>query len=685
MAKTLVIVESPAKAKTINKFLGRGYKVAASMGHVRDLPKSQLGIDVENNFSPRYIAIRGKGDLIKTLKAESKKVDRVLLATDPDREGEAIAWHLANLLELPPETPCRIEFNEITRDAIQKAVKQPRQLDWQRIDAQQARRVLDRLVGYSLSPFLWKKIKKGLSAGRVQSVAVRLICDREEEIKEFVQEEYWTLDAIFIEPGQNHRLIGKLVQIGQGKAEIPNQEEMNRVLAELADSKQGLVTAVKKKARLRQPLAPFTTSTLQQEASKRLNFSTRKTMQLAQQLYEGIELGKEGAVGLVTYIRTDSVRIAEEAQREVAAYIRQEFGPEYVPARPRQFASKGKIQNAHEAIRPTSVQRTPEAVKQYLSRDQYRLYKLIWDRFLASQMTPAQLETTSIEVEISPYLFRITGTIINFPGFMKIYQDDEKEEEKQIPPVIEGQYLTLQELKPEQHFTQPPPRYTEASLVKTLEELGIGRPSTYAPTIETIQKRGYVIREQKHFYPTELGQMVVDLLKQFFPDIIDVEFTAKMEADLDKIEEGDKNWIEVVRDFYLPFQEELSQAEIKAEKVKVADPVVEEQCPHCQANLVIKTGRFGKFLACPNFPECRFTKPLLEETGVLCPKCGGMLVKRRSKKGRTFYGCVFYPQCNFTVWNEPVREKCPNCAALMVKKGKKMAECIECKTKAQVS
>ncbi|AVX20783.1 DNA topoisomerase-1 [Carboxydocella sporoproducens DSM 16521] len=685
MAKTLVIVESPAKAKTINKFLGRGFKVAASMGHVRDLPKSQLGIDVEKDFAPKYIAIRGKGDLIKSLKAESKKVDQVLLATDPDREGEAIAWHLANLLELPPEARCRIEFNEITKAAIQKAVKQPRQLDWHRIDAQQARRVLDRLVGYSLSPFLWKKIKKGLSAGRVQSVAVRLICDREEEIREFVQEEYWSLEAIFTEPGQTHKLVGKLVQIGDQKAEIKNREEMEKILADLASIQQVQVTAVKKKARLRQPPAPFTTSTLQQEASKRLNFSTRKTMQLAQQLYEGIELGKEGAVGLVTYIRTDSVRIAEEAQREAADYIKTEFGNAYLPEKPRQFASKGKIQNAHEAIRPTSMSRSPENIKQFLTRDQYRLYKLIWDRFLASQMAPAQLETTSIDVDISPYLFRITGTVVIFPGFMKIYQDEEKEEEKQIPPVFEGQWLELRELKPEQHFTQPPPRYTEASLVKTLEELGIGRPSTYAPTIETIQKRGYVTREQKHFYPTELGQMVVELLKQFFPDIIDVEFTAKMEEDLDKIEEGEKRWVDVVRSFYEPFREELQQAEIKAEKIVVADPVVEEKCPNCQANLVIKTGRFGKFLACPNFPECRFTKPLLEETGVLCPQCGGMLVKRRSKKGRTFFGCVNYPECDFTVWNEPVPEKCPQCSALMVRKSKKIAECIKCKTKAQVS
>lgn len=676
MSKTLVIVESPAKAKSISKYLGRNFTVKASMGHLRDLPKSQFAVDVENNFTPKYIAIRGKGDIIKDLRSSVKKVDRVLLASDPDREGEAIAWHLTKLLDIDEHTPCRIEFNEITKNAIQQAVKHPRPIDIDRVNAQQARRILDRLVGYNLSPLLWRKIKKGLSAGRVQSVAVRLICDREEEIQAFIPEEYWTLTAKFVKAGKSP-FEAKLNKYQNKKIEIANKESMERILADLQGASYQ-VTNITRKEKLRNPAAPFTTSSLQQEASRKLNFTSRKTMVVAQQLYEGIELGKQGPMGLVTYIRTDSTRVSETAVEEARGFILERFGPAYLPKEPRQTVAKGKVQDAHEAIRPTSVSLEPESVKQYLTNDQYKLYKLIWARFVASQMASAIIDTTSIDIAAGDYSFRASGSIVKFPGFMQVYiegnDDGSKDEEKLLPEMNEGDKLEAKSLTPKQHFTQPPPRYTDATLVKTLEEKGIGRPSTYAPIVETIQKRGYVVRENKQFYPTELGMIVVEMLKNHFPDIINVEFTADMEEKLDQIAEGDQEWSEVLREFYLPFKETLEKAEEVIGKVKVADEVSEEICEQCGKNMVIKLGRFGKFLACPGFPECRNTKPLLEPTGVACPKCDGEMVIRRSKKGRKFYGCSKYPECQFVTWDAPTNEKCPHCGFMMVEKNSRGKE-----------
>ena len=676
MSKTLVIVESPAKAKSIGKYLGRNYTVKASMGHLRDLPKSQFAVDVENNFLPKYIAIRGKGDIIKDLRSAVKKVDRVLLASDPDREGEAIAWHLTKLLDIDEHTSCRIEFNEITKNAIQQAVKQPRPIDVDRVNAQQARRILDRLVGYNLSPLLWRKVKKGLSAGRVQSVAVRLICDREEEIQAFIQEEYWSLTAKFTKTGKSP-FEAKLNKYKDKKIEITNKEAMDQILADLQGASYN-VTSVTRKEKQRNPAAPFTTSSLQQEASRKLNFTSRKTMVVAQQLYEGIELGKQGPMGLVTYIRTDSTRVSETAVAEAKDFILERFGPAYIPNQPRQTVAKGKVQDAHEAIRPTAVSLDPESVKQYLTNDQFKLYKLIWARFVASQMASAVIDTTSMDIAAGDYSFRASGSIVKFPGFMQVYIEgnDEgiKDEEKLLPELAQGDKVEAKALTPKQHFTQPPPRYTDATLVKMLEEKGIGRPSTYAPIVETIQKRGYVVRENKQFYPTELGMIVVELLKNHFPDIINVEFTADLEEKLDQIAEGDQEWAGILKDFYQPFKATLEKAEDVIGKVKVADEVSEEVCEHCGKNMVIKLGRFGKFLACPGFPECRNTKPLLEPTGVACPKCEGEMVLRRSKKGRKFYGCSKYPDCQFVTWDTPTNEKCPHCGFMMVEKNSRGKE-----------
>lgn len=682
LSKTLVIVESPAKAKSIGKYLGRNYTVKASMGHLRDLPKSQFGVDVESNFSPKYIAIRGKGEIIKELRAAVKKADRILLASDPDREGEAIAWHLSKLLDIDENSNCRIEFNEITKQAIQQAVKHPRPIDIDRVNAQQARRILDRLVGYNLSPLLWRKVKKGLSAGRVQSVAVRLIVDREEEIKAFIPEEYWSLTAKFSKTAKS-TFEAKLYKYKNKKITIPNQEAMDKILADLKGVSY-VVASVTRKEKLRNPAPPFTTSSLQQEASRKLNFTARKTMAVAQQLYEGLELGKEGPVGLVTYIRTDSTRVSETAVEEAKKFILERFGPAYVPKESRQTVAKGKVQDAHEAIRPTSVERDPETIKEFLTNDQYKLYKLIWSRFLASQMAAAVMDTTSMDIEGGDYLFRATGSIVKFPGFMQVYieenDDGTKEEEKLLPELAQGDKVEAKSLTPKQHFTQPPPRYTDATLVKVLEEKGIGRPSTYAPIVETIQKRGYVVRENKQFYPTELGIIVVDLLKNYFPDIINIEFTAEMEEKLDQIAEGDQDWVNVLKDFYGPFQQTLATAEEKIGKVQVADEVTDEICEQCGKNMVIKMGRFGKFLACPGFPDCRNTKPLLEPTGVACPRCEGELVLRRSKKGRKFYGCSRYPECDFVTWDVPTNEKCPHCGDLMVEKSsrgkEKILQCV---------
>ncbi len=674
MAKTLVIVESPAKARSLGKFLGKKYTVKASMGHVRDLPKSELGVQVEENFRPRYITIRGKGEIIRELKNAAKKVDRVYLAPDPDREGEAIAWHLLDLLQINRDQPCRIEFNEITRQAVQNAIKNPRPIDYNRVNSQQARRILDRLVGYSLSPLLWQKVKKGLSAGRVQSVAVRLICDREEEINAFVPEEYWTLTAV-LGVRKNKSFGARLFKIDEEKAHIPDRARLEEILKDL-DGAAYRVEKISRQLKARQPAPPFTTSTLQQEAYRKLNFTARRTMMVAQQLYEGLDLGEEGPVGLVTYIRTDSARVADSAQAEARSYIQERFGPEYVPAEPRKAVTKGRIQDAHEAIRPTSIYREPEAVKKYLTQDQYRLYKLIWSRFLASQMSPALLETTSVDIAAKKYLFRATGSIIKFPGFMRVYiesRDDpeQEEDERLLPKLKEGDQLELLSLEPKQHFTQPPPRYTDATLVRTLEEKGIGRPSTYAPIVETIQKRGYVIRENKQFIPTELGMIVVDLLKKYFPEIIDVEFTATVEEKLDLIEEGELDWIKMLEEFYYPFQKTVEKASEEIGKIELADEVTREVCEECGRNMVIKVGRYGKFLACPGFPGCRQTKPLVTSIGIPCPHCAGELVERRSKKGRRFYGCSRYPECDFVVFNAPSREKCPECGGLMVVKGRR--------------
>lgn len=676
MAKSLVIVESPAKARTIGKFLGSRYTVKASMGHIRDLPKSQLGVEIDNDFKPKYINIRGKGDLIKELRTEANKADKVYLATDLDREGEAISWHLAELLKLDKKSPCRIEFNEITKNAIQAALKKARPINLDRVNAQQTRRILDRLVGYKISPLLWKKVRKGLSAGRVQSVAVRLICEREAEIKQFVPEEYWSINAnLKTEKKKEKSFFAKLQQMKGTKLEVNNAEEASNILKQLAGA-QYLVKKVKKSERKRNPAPPFITSTLQQEASRKLGFNARKTMRIAQQLYEGLEVGAEGSVGLITYMRTDSTRISSQAQEEAHSFIRGKYGADYLPTAPRSYRAKEDAQDAHEAIRPTSVLREPSKLKEHLSREQYRLYSLIWERFLASQMSSAVLDTLTIDIQANDFLFRATGSNIKFTGFMVIYvegEDDvEKKEEGLLPELTEGQILQLINLEEKQHFTQPPPRYTEATLVKALEENRIGRPSTYAPIIETIRDRGYVVLEDKRFHPTELGETVNYLLVKHFPRIMDVEFTAEMEDYLDKIAEGEMPWLRVLKEFYFPFATTLETAEEKMEKIEIKDEVTEELCEHCSRNMVIKQGRFGKFLACPGFPECRNTKPILKEIGVPCPLCQKPVVERKTKKGRKFYGCSNYPECNFTTWHQPIEEKCPRCGSFMLlEKGKR--------------
>lgn len=668
-------MESPAKAKSISKFLGSRYTVKASMGHLRDLPKSQLGVDLENDFEPKYIAIRGRGDLIKELRAAAKGADKVFLASDPDREGEAIAWHLSHLLGLNKEDKNRIEFHEITKQAIQSAIKHSRQIDQDRVDAQQARRVLDRLVGYQLSPLLWRKIKKGLSAGRVQSVAVRLIDDREEEIQAFVSEEYWSLNANLQSAGG--KFFAKLMKKSGKKITISSRTEMDTVLADLA-GKVFEVSDVRTKEKKRLPAPPFTTSSLQQEAHRKLGFSPKRTMMLAQQLYEGLDLGKEGTVGLITYMRTDSVKIAEVAQEEAKEWVLANYGNEYYPPEPRQFANKGRSQEAHEAIRPTLPLRTPDLLKGILSRDQLRLYRLIWERFMASQMSVAIIDTLTVESQVDDYLFRANASSVRFPGFLAIYEegndDAESTEDEQSALtllVTPGEKLQVIKLQEKQHFTEPPPRYTEASLVRKMEEEGIGRPSTYAPTIETIQTRGYVLKEEKQLLLTELGDIVITLLKEHFPDILNLEFTANLEERLDLIEEGKASWKAVVQDYYVPFSITLAEADEKIGKVKIEDQVSEEICESCGRNMVIKMGRYGKFLACPGFPDCRNTKPLFEEVGANCPTCSKPLVVRRSKKGRKFYGCLGYPECDFVSWEMPAPDPCPECQQLMVIKSTK--------------
>ncbi|SFA41838.1 DNA topoisomerase-1 [Parageobacillus thermantarcticus] len=683
MSDYLVIVESPAKAKTIERYLGKKYKVKASMGHVRDLPKSQMGVDINNGYEPKYITIRGKGQIIKELKTAAKKAKKVFLAADPDREGEAIAWHLANMLDLDIHSNCRVVFNEITKDAIKESFQHPRAIDMNLVDAQQARRVLDRLVGYNISPLLWKKVKKGLSAGRVQSVALRLIIDREKEIKQFQPEEYWTIQAEFVKGSET--FTASFYGVDGQKLDLKNEADVSAVLQRISGS-QFTVKSVTKKERKRNPVPPFTTSSLQQEAARKLNFRTKKTMMIAQQLYEGIDLGSEGTVGLITYMRTDSTRVSESAQQEAFSYIEATFGKEFVAQEKRKEKKSANAQDAHEAIRPTSVFRDPEKVKPYLTRDQFRLYKLIWERFIASQMAAALLDTMSVELENEGVIFRASGSKVKFPGFMKVYvegtDDQTDEQDRLLPDLQEGETVVSKDIEPKQHFTQPPPRYTEARLVKTLEELGIGRPSTYAPTIDTIQKRNYVVLENKRFVPTELGEIVVELILEFFPEIIDVEFTAKMEKNLDEIEEGKVQWVKVVDEFYREFEKRLQLAEKEMKEVEIKDEPAGIDCEICGSPMVYKMGRFGKFVACSNFPECRNTKPIVKEIGVKCPKCHeGNIVERSSKKKRIFYGCDRFPQCDFVSWDKPLARRCPKCEGVLVEKKLKkgvQVQCISC-------
>lgn len=678
MSKTLVVVESPAKAKTIEKFLGKNYSVKASMGHLRDLPKSQFGVNIEQGFEPKYINIRGKGELIKSLKEAAKTADTVYLATDPDREGEAIAWHLAHILNIPEHATCRIEFNEITKPAIQQAVKKPRPINLPRVDAQQARRILDRIVGYKLSPLLWRKVRKGLSAGRVQSVAVRLICDREKEILAFVAEEYWSITAKLKEKLNARAFDAEVVAVHGNKLEVTAELQADSIVAELKQAEY-IVSDVKKRERKRNPYAPFTTSSLQQEASRKLGFTSRKTMMVAQQLYEGLDIGRSGQVGLITYMRTDSTRVAETAQQEARTYIEQSHGAQYLPAKAPVYANK-KSQDAHEAIRPTTLDLPPGAIGKNLTKDQLKLYTLIWERFIASQMTPAVYDTLILEIVAGHYKLRATGSQLKFPGFLAAFSgaigkgkeveastDSDLDNETTLPLLTTGQVLKLSKLDPKQHFTEPPPRYTEASLVKVLEEKGIGRPSTYAPTIETIVNRGYVERMEKKFHPTELGVVVLDLLKQYFNRILDVEFTAGMEDKLDDIAEGNTSWLNVLEEFYHPFSQDLSFAEEAIGHVELPVEVSDIPCENCGRMMVVKQGRYGNFLACPGFPACRNTKPILKDTGVKCPKCGGSIVERQTKRRRVFYGCDKYPECDFNSWDMPLKENCQLCGAFMVR------------------
>ena len=669
--KYLVIVESPAKAATIGKFLGSNYKIEASMGHIRDLPKSQLGIDFENDFEPKYITIRGKGELLSKLRKDAKAADKVYLATDPDREGEAISWHLLHALNLEEEKNIsRITFNEITKTAVKKSITEARDIDMDLVDAQQARRVLDRVVGYTISDLLWKKVKKGLSGGRVQSVALRLVCDREEEIRDFIPEEYWTLGAkLTDEAGKifEAKFYGK----GEEKMELANEEDTNAVLKAIK-GKDFAVTEVKTGSRQKKPVAPFTTSTMQQEASKHLNMATQKTMMIAQQLYEGVNVKGEGTVGLVSYIRTDSFRISDEAYAAAVDYIKESYGEEFVNPERVVYKSKGKTQDAHEAIRPTDVNRTPDSIKESLSKDQYRLYKLIWERFVASQMSPAQYDTLSVKLMSGDYSFRASGSRLRFAGFLEVYNKGEEEDEKVIPKLTEGDKLKAKELLPEQHFTQPPARFTDASLIKTLEEIGVGRPSTYAPTLTTIQARHYVTKEAKNLFPTELGEMVNEIMKGYFPDIVDIDFTANMEDRLDDVEMGKEEWKQILRDFYPDFKESVDSAAEKLEKIEIKDEESDVICEKCGRNMVIKYGRYGKFLACPGFPDCQNAKPYFEEAGVNCPECGGKVLIKKTKKGRVYYGCENNPdECSFMSWNKPTGEKCPNCGSPLEEKGRK--------------
>ncbi len=675
MAKYLVIVESPAKVKTIKKFLGKNYEVVASNGHVRDLPKSQMGIDLEHDYEPKYITIRGKGEILAKLRKEVKKADKVYLATDPDREGEAISWHLSQALKLDDKNVRRISFNEITQNAVKASLKQPRDIDMNLVDAQQARRVLDRMVGYQISPLLWAKVKRGLSAGRVQSVALRIICDREEEISAFIPEEYWTLEAALAVEGEKKPLIARFYGSEEGKITISSGEEMERITAEL-EKETFAVQEVKKGERTKKAPLPFTTSTLQQEASKALNFPISKTMRIAQQLYEGVDIKGQGTIGLITYLRTDSVRISEEADALAREYVAQVYGENYVATKAAEKKGGAKIQDAHEAIRPSDISRTPALVKESLSRDQFRLYQLIWKRFTASRMAQAVYETTSVKISAGQYRFHVSASKIAFMGFMSVYTSDEDEKEEHnvlLKSIGADTKLSLAEFDKKQHFTQPPAHYTEASLVKTLEELGIGRPSTYSPTITILLGRRYIVKEAKNLYVTELGEVVNQIMKESFPGIVDEHFTANMESLLDSVGDGEVSWKTVVRNFFPDLTAAVETAREALEKVDIADEVSDVICDQCGRNMVIKYGPHGRFLACPGFPDCRNTKPYLEKIGVSCPKCGKEIVLKKTKKGRKYFGCEDNPECDFMSWSRPVAEKCPKCGGYMVVKGNKTA------------
>lgn len=675
----LVIVESPAKAKTIQKYLGEGYDVVASMGHVRDLPKSKLGIDIEHGFRPDYVEIKGKEDLVQTLKKKGKKSDAIYLATDPDREGEAISWHLAYLLGMDLDQANRVTFNEITKSGVQSGMASPRRVDMDLVNAQQTRRILDRIVGYKLSPFLWKKVRRGLSAGRVQSVAVRIIVDREEEIRKFKPQEYWSIDAKLLGKASRKAFAAKLYGKDK-KISIKTKEEADAILKEL-EGCDYVVENVKKSVRKKSPAPPFTTSTLQQEASRRLGFQARRTMKVAQELYEGVEVGDMGAVGLITYMRTDSLRISDEAAQQAAGFIEQRYGKNYLPPKRRVYKSRNNAQDAHEAIRPTMPEMAPDQVKDSLTGDQYKLYKLVWERFIASQMATALLDTVSVDIRAGEYLFKASGYTVKFDGYTVLYEESKEETSNgeegasgALPPLEKGDLLRLKSLEGSQHFTQPPPRFTEASLIKTLEENGIGRPSTYAPTITTILSRGYVEREAKALKPTALGEVVTQLMKDQFKKIVDVDFTAQMEKNLDEVEEGAADWVDTLSTFYEDFAATLSQAEknMDGTRVKVPDEETDEICELCGRKMVIKTGRFGKFLACPGFPECKNTRKIVQDTGGVCPLCGGKVLAKKSKKGKVYYGCENNPKCGFMTWDTPLKETCPKCGATLFRKAGKM-------------
>lgn len=688
MGQKLVIVESPAKAKTIKKYLGKNYIVEASMGHVRDLPKSQLGVDIDNNYEPKYITIRGKGELLEKLKKEAKKSEKVYLATDPDREGEAISWHLAKALKISQDEKCRIEFNEVTKTAVKAAIKNPRQINENVFDAQQARRVLDRLVGYEISPILWRKIRWGLSAGRVQSVALKIICDREKEISEFIPKEYWTIECDVFKDNQKESFIIKLHSKDGEKIEISSKEESDKIIRDLQNG-IFIVKGIKNSEKNKNPLPPFTTSTLQQDAYRKLNFPTKKTMSIAQQLYEGIEIKGHGSIGLITYMRTDSVRISDEAQENAKNFITDNFGEKYLPQSKRVYKGKKNTQDAHEAIRPTNIDITPEIAKENLKEPQYKLYTLIWNRFMASQMASCILDSTSIEINNREYFLKATGSTVKFDGFTKIYSNENEEEEKAIkmPKLSEGDEITPKNIEGKQHFTQPPAKFSEASLVKTLEENGIGRPSTYAPIISTLLERKYIERNKKVLDPTELGYIVNNLMSEYFKEIVDVEFTAAMENKLDSVEEGKQSWKKIVDDFFIPVKKSIDIAEKEIAKITIEDEVTDIECDKCGRKMVIKHGRFGDFLACPGYPECKNTKPLAAELDVPCPKCGSKILEKRSRKGNKFYGCSSYPECDFVSWFEPTSERCPQCNEIMVKRYTKTKgdylECInkDCKYK----